>query len=115
MTAEKATQECLELLKAFGLHDWTAWVCSNSAIASVNNGKAEGRDGGQLQGLTCFNIRAIFLSETYCEDDSQAWELIEHEVAHALSGDPECANSLRFDAAVKRIDTFYRDAECQSK
>jgi hypothetical protein len=82
-------------------------VCSNSAIASVE-GSAVGRNGGQLLGLTVFALKAIFLSETYCEHDFQAWELIEHECAHALSGDWRCENSPRFDAAANLIDTFYR-------
>jgi len=110
MTAEQARIECSNLLQAFKLTDWLAVVCSDAALA-LTNGSALGRNGDPLQGLTVFRMHTIFLSETYCEIDRQAWELIEHEVAHALSGESECANNPLFDAAAKRIDAFYKAAE----
>ena len=111
MTPKEATAQTYALLHAFGLRDWIVITCDNAAIALLNGGSATEPNGDIVQGLTCFRMHTIFLSETYVVPAWQAWQLIEHEVAHALSGSSECNNSPSFDEAARKIDAFYRAAE----
>jgi len=111
MTPKEATAQTYALLHAFGLRDWIVITCDNAAIALLNGGSATEPNGDPIQGLTSFRMKTIFLSETYCLIDQQAWELIEHEVSHALSHESVCENNPKFDAAAKRIDEFYKAAE----
>ena len=111
MTPDEAIRRTHSLLKALGLTGpqgeplWQVRVVDWDVLQEV--AKDPKKD---IRGLTRFGAREILYDWNWIED-MDAESLIEHEVAHALSGESECKNNPRFSDAEKRIDSFYRAAE----